>query len=299
MNTSLLHLWTKDTVIWLEMINSIFTSVPTFHLCTFLMHDPVIEQIDKYRWHCLWRGANANAKNVSKAAWPVICTTKEQGGLGVLNLSTQNEALLLKNFHKFFNKENIPWVKLIWEMYYANGRLPQNKRKGSFWWRDLLKLLNKFKGMASCQINDGSSCFLWEDIWNGHNLKLDCPQLFSFAKNTNLTLRKAKEMNNLYSGFCLPFSVQAFEQFQGLEQLLGELHLEDEPDRWCYTWGTNIFSTKKAYRYLIGHEEVDPIFKRLWKTCCQNKHKVFFWFLLKEKISTRNIFKRRNMVLQP
>jgi hypothetical protein len=70
----------------------------------------VIKQIDKYRKHCLWRGATANEKKVAKAAWPVVCTPKEEGGLGALNLQTHNEALILKHLHKFFNRINLPWV---------------------------------------------------------------------------------------------------------------------------------------------------------------------------------------------
>jgi hypothetical protein len=37
------------------MTNAVFTSLPMFSLCTFLMHKTVIKQIDKYRKHCLWR----------------------------------------------------------------------------------------------------------------------------------------------------------------------------------------------------------------------------------------------------
>ena len=59
----------------------------------------------------------------------------------MLNLRTQNDALLLKYLDKFFNKVDIPWVHLIWEKYYANGALPSAQKKGSFWWRDILKLL--------------------------------------------------------------------------------------------------------------------------------------------------------------
>lgn len=73
----------------------------------------------------------------------------EQGGLGVLNLQTQNEALLLKNLHKFFSRVDIPWVHLVWEKYYSNGRLPNHVKKGSFLWKDILKLLDKFKGLAT------------------------------------------------------------------------------------------------------------------------------------------------------
>jgi hypothetical protein len=74
-----------------------------FFMSTFKLHKTVIEQVDKYRKHCLWRGADINAKNPPKAAWEMVCLPTAEGGLGVLKLQTQNEALLLKNLHKFFN----------------------------------------------------------------------------------------------------------------------------------------------------------------------------------------------------
>ncbi|WVZ78801.1 hypothetical protein U9M48_026452, partial [Paspalum notatum var. saurae] len=72
------------------------------------MHETVLNQIDKYRKHCLWRGADFSRKGQAKAAWPRVCLPKESGDLGVLNLKIQNEAMLLKNFHKFFNRLDIP-----------------------------------------------------------------------------------------------------------------------------------------------------------------------------------------------
>ena len=56
---------------------------------------------------------------------------------------------------------DIPWVHLIWGKYYATGRLPSQARFGSFWCRDVLKLVNSFKGLAKVSVGDGSSCFLW------------------------------------------------------------------------------------------------------------------------------------------
>jgi hypothetical protein len=89
----------------LQMTNAILSALPTFHLCTFKMHKTVIKQIDKYRKHCLWRGADINAKTPPKAVGEIVCLPKLKGGLGVLQLETHNDAFLLKNLHKFFNKK--------------------------------------------------------------------------------------------------------------------------------------------------------------------------------------------------
>jgi hypothetical protein len=51
----------------------------------------------------------------------------------VLDLTTQNEVLLLKNLHKFFNRHDIPWVNLVWNSYYSNGQIPGNHMEESFW----------------------------------------------------------------------------------------------------------------------------------------------------------------------
>ena len=79
--------------------------------------------------------------------------------MGVLNLRTQNEALFLKNLHKFFKRMDIPWVHLVREKYYSNGSLPSAQKKGFFWWRDILKLLEAYKGMAMVNIHDGMTVF--------------------------------------------------------------------------------------------------------------------------------------------
>jgi hypothetical protein len=48
------------------------------------------------RKNCLWRGREFRAKGYNLAAWSLIRRPKAKGGLGVINLSLQNDALLLK-----------------------------------------------------------------------------------------------------------------------------------------------------------------------------------------------------------
>lgn len=98
------------------------------------MHKTVIKQVDKYRKHALWRGGDIKNKSPPKAAREMVCLQKSEGGLGVLNLRPQNEALLLKYLDKFFNRKDIPWVHLVWEKHYKNGKLPNHIKRGSFWW---------------------------------------------------------------------------------------------------------------------------------------------------------------------
>ena len=78
----------------------------------------------------------------------MVCKPKNKGGLGVLNLRIQNEALLMKFLHKFYNKLDIPWVQLTWDGYY-DRKIPHSTDPiGSFWWKDVLKLTPEFRGIS-------------------------------------------------------------------------------------------------------------------------------------------------------
>lgn len=50
------------------MVNSVFTSLPTFFMGTFLLHASVKEQVDKFRKHYLWRGSDENNRINAKVA---------------------------------------------------------------------------------------------------------------------------------------------------------------------------------------------------------------------------------------
>ena len=47
----------------------------------------------------------------------------------------------------------------------------------------------------------------------------------------------------------------------------------------------------------MDHPVVHPVFNWIWASPCQPKHKVFFWLLLKDRLSTRNILRRKHMAI--
>lgn len=117
-----------------------------------------------------------------------------------------------------------------------------------------------------------------------------------FPKNKNITLQQAKSSQSLPDLFHLPLSVTAYDQLQSIADILDSVHPSIDSDRWGYIWGPS-FLPSKAYKHLMGHCDVLPAFRWLWKSCCQNKHKVFFWLLLKDRLNTRELLRRKNMDL--
>ena len=134
----------------LQLVNSVLSSLPTYYMCTLKLPSAVIEIIDKHRRNCLWRGADNNRKSYNLAAWNSTMKPKDKGGLGVKNLRLHNEALLIKQLDKFYRKANVQWVRLIWGKYYTQGAPHVKREKGSFWWKDILRLHNQYLGIAVC-----------------------------------------------------------------------------------------------------------------------------------------------------
>jgi hypothetical protein len=97
--------------------------------------------------------------------------------------------------------------------------------------------------------------------------------------------------------FQLPLSEEAFEEYCVLEILLQSLQVNHNSDQWKYIWGNGNFTVKKAYNHLIGSTHTHPAFRWLWGSSCQPKHKVFYWLLLRNRLNTRGLLRRKNMNL--
>lgn len=149
----------------------------------------------------------------------------------------------------------------------------------------------------SPQVKSGETSLFWHDRWVNQPLSVVAPELYSFAKNKQISVHKAFNENEIANLFQLPLSQPAFLQMQEIHQIMQSHPLNDSDDRWIYSWGSNNFASAKVYRILVGHENVHIIYKWLWKSQCQPKHKVFFWLLIKDRLSTRNLLRRRNMNL--
>ena len=122
-------------------------------------------------------------------------------------------------------------------------------------------MIDKFKGTAMVTLKDGKSCLFWLDLWNGRILSQVFPELFSFVKNQHSTVYLVSSSASFHDHyFHLPLSPEAFSQFLDLQLFMQHFQLETTHDTWSYIWVTHKFSTKNAYRHLIGHRAVHSAF---------------------------------------
>jgi hypothetical protein len=122
----------------------------------------------------------------------------------------------MKQLHKFYNKASIPWVRIIWVKYYTS-KVPHAAREmGSFWWKDILRLNTLYRGIAMCEIGDGSTVCFWDDLWAGEVLSHTYPRLASFVRSDGESVKQTIQSDDLDTIFVLPLSEDAFDELDQL-----------------------------------------------------------------------------------
>lgn len=77
----------------LILINSSLSSVPIYHMSMFLLHDTILEKMNKIIRRFFWQ-CGSSKKKYDMVKWALICKPKDKGGLGIKNLKIFNACLL-------------------------------------------------------------------------------------------------------------------------------------------------------------------------------------------------------------
>jgi len=77
---------------------------------------------------------------------------------------------------------------------------------GSFWWKDVLRLKDLYRGITTCQIGDGSSILFWTDNW-ARNYPVELfPNIAHYAKHLDISIKEVDEADSLEELFDIPIS---------------------------------------------------------------------------------------------
>jgi hypothetical protein len=116
--------------------------------------------------------------------WEVVCTPKDQGGLGVLNLEVHNKCLLSKWLFKLINGDEV-WQQILRNKYLRDKTLTQVQyMPGDYqFWAGLMKVKGEFLSLGKFDLGDGSQMRFWEDSWiTSRPLKSIFPALYNIVR---------------------------------------------------------------------------------------------------------------------
>src|SRR6266540_4000229 len=216
----------------LQRVNSVISTIPTYAMCTLKLPVVVTNYVDRIMKQCLWRRADINKKGGNLASWDKVCKPINKGGLGVINLTLQNDALLLKHLDKFYNKKDLPWVSLIWNKYYKNKVPHATREVGSFWGKDVLRLNVLYKGIAKSNLGRGETVQVWDDLWADSVLSTKYNSLYAYVKNPRISVQNMLATTDIISMFNLPLSQQVFAEFMQFQEDRLAMANEDVNDQW-------------------------------------------------------------------
>ena len=110
--------------------------------------------------------------------------------------------------------------------------------------------MNIFLELAACSLGDGSTIRLWLDNWSDDILRVKLPNLFLFARDQNISLRRAVQICNtkeIYDIFHLPLSMIASQQCDQLAAEIGLRAENNDPGRWQLANVNKPYSCKRVY----------------------------------------------------
>lgn len=109
---------TEDKI---TLIKSVFSSMHAYFMYSLVLPKAMVNQICVYPKNCFRRKYGTQETGSALVAWDTVSKPKSHGGLGILDITTHNKALLMKFLHKFLNKVDTPWVNIIWETHYQDA----------------------------------------------------------------------------------------------------------------------------------------------------------------------------------
>jgi hypothetical protein len=103
---------------------------------------------------------------------------------------------------------------------YYTGKIPHAMEPvGSFWWKDVCKLMPIFRGIASSSIKDGTSTLFWKDAWLDQINAEAFPRAFSFAQDEDVSIHQFLFASRLADSFHLPISPEAMDEVRSIQEL--------------------------------------------------------------------------------
>lgn len=171
----------------IELINSTLAAIPLYYLSLFQIHISVAKKLERLMRNFLW-GDTVSKRSLHWRSWKKICVPKSEGGLGIRNLKTMNDALLTKWLWRYGEEKSSLWRKIIYEKFGGVEEvwLPKDSKRTCGWglWRGILNLSALLKNGSKISVGRGSKTNFWNDVW--------CHEKTRYSRNSGKLVEEMK-----------------------------------------------------------------------------------------------------------
>ena len=152
----------------LQLIGYVLYSITNFWMSAYRLPNQCIQEINSICATFLWSGPVLSTQK-AKVAWADVCMPKDEGGLGLKNLTEMNRVSSLKLIWRILSARSSLWVKWIWKYLIRKGSfwsVKETSNLGSWMWKKLLKLRPLAMQLLQKEINSGSTTSFWYEKWS-------------------------------------------------------------------------------------------------------------------------------------
>jgi hypothetical protein len=265
-------------------VKSVLTSQPIYHLTVFPTHKWLLKQIDRLRRSFLWKGEEPEKVSGGHCLinWSTVCTPKDLGGLGILDLERLARALRLRWYWFQWKNNDRPWTGL---------ELPCDKTD-----KDL------FHASTIIKVGKGNKTNFWYSRWlDGRSPRNLAPLLFRKSRRKNFTVEKALR-DNFWIAQIYPLTTEEeireyVDLWEGIQLIQCDPDVEDQIT-WRWTQ-TGEYTTKSAYHIQFQGRTKTRNIGTIWKAKTEPKCRFFAWILLHRKILTASNLAKRGWPHDP
>jgi hypothetical protein len=269
------------------LLNSVLSAIPMYWMSVYRLPAKIRHKIDKIRRKFLWHGGNSTRKKYPLVSWDVVCRSKDQGGLGIIDLKLMNKSLLAKWWIRFLDPSVQGKWKDILRSKYGTSTGPSIC---SPFWRSILKDRPIIDLGLNKNIGNGKSTAFWLDRWHSEiALQHLYPNLFSICTDRFISVAQVFSVTNLALQFRRQLTGVYKTEWQILKsQFLHFTLSQDMVDRLIWRWSSDSnFTVHSFYKWLEYGGVPNKEFQTIWKSHIPLKIKIFLWLVKQNKILTK------------
>ena len=144
----------------LVLLNAVLDGMPAHLMSALLLPAGTVDALDKRRRAFLWSGQDKVHGSQCLIAWDKVCISKQDGGLGVKQISVQNACLMLKLLHRLHHPTGSSWA--TWARRHVDVHTLEGDVQGAHW--DAIRsLLPAYHQITRVAVHDGVATAFWED----------------------------------------------------------------------------------------------------------------------------------------